>query len=262
MASKEKAPPRPPAPKPAVRGPAFLAPLTGRFGIIGLVGLPVVVVGFGGVLAAYNWDTWFGGQSVNSIGPNQQSAVWGAAAVVGLGVFLSLFGLLRARAPRAGTAADLEAAPVGAQSEAPPPARVLVPSAPPALVEVPEPEAEPEPAPAPARPAPAVGLAVELDEEEEGEIELPAVAQAAPAAPAPPPPPPTEPTPLPSPARPMPAAPAPTQERDELEDLFGELESEVAKAEEEEVHYECPNCHGIVGESDATCPHCNVVFEG
>jgi len=121
---------------------------------------------------------------------------------------------------------------VAAESVAPPEASR--PAPPPVLIEVPEPEAEPAPA----------AVSIEVEEEEEGEIEIPA-------APAPPKPP-----------APAPAAPAAAAERDELEDLFGELESEVAKAEEEEVHYECPNCHGIVREEDTTCPHCGVVFEG
>ena len=34
-----------------------------------------------------------------------------------------------------------------------------------------------------------------------------------------------------------------------------------AAAEEEEVLYECPNCHGVVKEDDTSCPHCQVVFE-
>ncbi len=260
-AAKEKAPAKPCAPKGAARGPAFLAPITSRFGFIGLIGLPVAVLGLGGVFAVYNWDTLFGGQSVNSIGPNQQGAVMGAVAVAGLGVFLTLLGLMLARTPRA--AADLEARPAAAEAEAP--VEAIVPSRPPVLVEVPEPEVEREsepalaPSPAPSRAPAAVAEAVEVEEEEEGEIELPGAPPPTPAIPVAPPPPPS---PAAPPAPPKAAAPAAAQERDELEDLFGELESEVAKAEEEEVHYECPNCHGIVGEADTTCPHCGVVFEG
>ena len=228
--------------------PGFLAPILGRFGFIGLIGLPVALVGLGGFFAVMNWDTWFGGQTINTIGPNQLNAMLGAVAVAGVGVFLTILGFTRARAPRA--AVDLEAAPAAAESVAPPEASR--PAPPPVLIEVPEPEAEPAPA----------AVSIEVEEEEEGEIEIPAAPAPptpAPVAPAKPLAPPAAP---PKPPAPAPAAPPAAAERDELEDLFGELESEVAKAEEEEVHYECPNCHGIVREEDTTCPHCGVVFEG
>ena len=64
------------------------------------------------------------------------------------------------------------------------------------------------------------------------------------------------------PSRPAGAA-ASVGTSDELEDLFGELESEVQAAEaEEDVLYECPNCHGMVKEDDTSCPHCKATFEG
>jgi membrane protein involved in colicin uptake len=91
---------------------------------------------------------------------------------------------------------------------------------------------------APAREAaPAVAAATEEGaDEEEGAFELP-------------------------PSSPATAAEA-VSTSDELEDLFGELESEVqAAVDDEEVAYECPSCHGVVKEEDASCPHCQVVFE-
>lgn len=267
---KEKAPAKPRALKGPARGPAFLAPITGRFGLIGLLGLPVAVFGLGGFFAISNWDTMFGGQAVNSIGPNQSNAMLGAVAVAGLGVFLTILGFTRARLPHTGLLPDLEPGDAGAQ--APSPEDVTLPGRAPVLIEVPEPEVEPEPSPAPApaaRPAPsrapaAVAQAAEEAAEEEGEIEIPSMPAPAPSPPRAAPRPPAVAPAAPAPPSKLaaPGARAAAADHDELEDLFGELESEVAKAEEEEVHYECPNCHGIVGESDTSCPHCHVTFEG
>jgi hypothetical protein len=88
-----------------------------------------------------------------------------------------------------------------------------------------------------------MAMADEDLEEEEDALELPAAAP-------------------PARAPDLSAEPPSITTSDELEDLFGELESEVqAAADEEEVLYECPNCHGVVKEDDTSCPHCQVVFE-
>ena len=240
----------------------------GRLGILGLLGLPVLILGVAGLVAGMNYDKWFNGAGEETIGPNQLNAMMGAAVVVGLGVFLTILGLVRARSSGAQQATELEAEPAPAsarETAAPPPVRVEIPAReeepeaapePPAWTPpaAPEPAAAPryQPAPEAAEPpawtppaAPEPAAAAPMEEEEEaGELDL------APQAPPP------------APAAAAAAAPAPSAERDELEDLFGELESEVAKAEEDAVHYECPNCHGIVGEDDTTCPHCGVNFEG
>jgi hypothetical protein len=222
--------------------------------MVGLLGLPVMILGVAGFVAGMNYDTWFAGQSMNTIGPNQLNAMMGAIVVAGVGVFLTVLGFVRARSPAARESAPLEApSPEPAESvavPAAPPVRVVIPEVEKAPARPPEPEPyipPPTPAasvaPAPAAPSPAA-RAVEEEEEEEGEMEIPSAAPAA------------------APSAPVSPPPAPAPDRDELEDLFGELESEVAKAEEEEIHYECPNCHGIVGEDDTTCPHCGVTFEG
>lgn len=223
--------------------------LAGKLGKVGLVGLPVALFGIAGFFGVMNYDTWIAGQDSNTIGPNQLNAMLGAVAVAGVGVFLTFFGFIRARAPSARQAAELAVAEAPAQARAPAePARP-----PPARVEIPEPAYELPPEPA-YEPEVEIASPAEAEEEEEGEVDLTPTLPPEPAAgreegPA-----------VETQAAAPPAAPA--GERDELEDLFGELESEVAKAEEDEVHYECPNCHGIVREDDASCPHCNVVFEG
>lgn len=238
--------------KPKGRSKSPLSFITKRFGTIGLLGLPAALAGVSGLVAAMNWDTWFGGQNVNVIGPNQMNAMLGAVAVAGLGVFLTVLGMVRARAHPVRPTEELAPAP------APQPAPVIASVAPPpARVSIPEPEvkAAPELAPQPE--------AIEEEEEEEDEFVLPP-SPSPPVSPAPPAraeafaPPAALPVPAPVVATPPPTGAA---ERDELEDLFGELESEVAKAEEDEIHYECPNCHGIVREDDASCPHCHVTFE-
>ena len=268
----DKAPkaPKSPRTKGKVPGPAFLRPLIGRFGIIGFLGLPVALAGLGGFFVIMNYDTILGGQRANDIGPNQLNAMLGAVAVAGVGVFLTILGFTRARAPGASVAPELDAmtamAPATVQERtyaepaapAPPSFRAEVPE-PPAYT--PPPAYYPPPAVAEAEPGPEPEAE---KEEEEGEFELPSTPKPPirAAAPVPPPVAPAPPPPSPPPAPAPPAAAAAPSERDELEDLFGELENEVAKAEEEEVHYECPNCHGIVREDDTTCPHCQVVFEG
>ncbi len=245
--------PEPEAPhsKPAGESKFPLAFITRRFGKIGLLGLPAALAGVFGLVAAMNWDTWFGGQSSNLIGPKQMNAMLGAIAVAGLGVFLTVLGMVRARAHP--VRATEELSPAAAPERAPVMATVAPP---PTRVTIPEIEAAPELAPEPGP--------LEDEEEEEDEFVIPST-PSPPVSPAPPARAEAFAAPPPAPAAPpRPAAPAPSPpaaERDELEDLFGELESEVAKAEEDEIHYECPNCHGIVREDDASCPHCHVTFE-
>lgn len=203
--------------------PLGLSAIIGRLGgIIGFAGAIVLMVGVGGVLAAANYDTWFAGQRENSIGPNQMNAIFGAVGVAAAGAGVAVYGMLRARRPAA------EGVEVAAEEGAPAAA-------------------------SPAIAAPELGA--ELEEEEA--LELP-----------------TQPPPEEAVAKLAPAPSIAASEfdkvaakeagaaEDELEDLFGELEGEVAAAEQaEEVQYECPNCHGIVKEEDTVCPHCQMQFE-
>lgn len=225
-------------------------------------------MGLGGFFVASNYDTWIAGQGVNSVGPNQQMAILAAAGVaaVGGGLFaMTLFGLGRHRGEERAEFAAFEAqapamemaqpavpsrAPVEEVEEAP--ARPARPPSPaPAAVPVYPPSVSRPPATAAVAPVQPAVEEEEAEEEEEA-IELPAAAPALEASP-------------PREVGEVEAAAAPSAsagEKDELEDLFGELESEVATTDEDEVHYECPNCHGIVREDDTSCPHCQVVFEG
>ncbi len=149
-----------------------------------------------------------------------------------------MYGLIRARGlpGRAGPATleEVEATPATATMRGSAPARDVAGG-------VPASRAAPADAPAapPARATPPSAATAPADEKEEEEFafELPAAGSGATAAEA-------------------------VSTTDELEDLFGELESEVeAATDEEEVLYECPNCHGQVREEDSSCPHCQVVFE-
>jgi RNA polymerase subunit RPABC4/transcription elongation factor Spt4 len=231
--------------------------ITRRLGIVGLLGVPVAMGGVFGLVAAMNYDVWFAGAPGEVVGPNQMNAMLGTIAVAGLGVFLTVLGMIRARAQPVRPREDLLPAEA---KEQPPVVSTVAP--PPTRREIPEPEVEAAPEVAP-EPEPLD----DEEEEEEDEFALPPV-PAPPVSPAPParaealaPPPPAPVKAPPAPAAPIATPGPPPVERDELEDLFGELESEVAKAEEDEVHYECPNCHGIVREDDASCPHCHVTFE-
>jgi len=247
-------------------------------GVLGIIGLVILILGLGAFFAAYNYDTLIANRPTNFIGPNQQMAVLTAAAVaaIGGGLFaMTLFGLGRGRgqeeAEYASYQAQSPAAIVGAvtttipasrQPAAAPPARAYR-EAPPARA-APPPPAPPRPAaPPPARAAPParappsvaamapITLEEDIDEEEEEEaMELPAAA------------PEHEASSGNDLAEVGSASAASRGEKDELEDLFGELENEVAASSDEEIHYECPNCHGIVNENDSSCPHCHVVFEG
>jgi hypothetical protein len=227
----------------------------------------VLVVGLLGFFVAMNYDTIIAGQTENTIGPNQFNAMVGAAAVAAAGGVIAFLGLVRARPASSPTAL---AGPAKKTPGAPPsPPRVEsrpgpVTEAPPEPEEpVPELYAEPEPVMAEPSPAPAVAAVASVDivveEEEEAEVDVVITREPEPAVEAAPRAPPV--VDMSPPSLDFPSA-SPAPPKDELEDLFGELESHVAAASDEEVHYECPNCHGIVKEDDTTCPHCQVVFEG
>ncbi len=269
-AGRPAKPPRAPkAPRDAKKAGLFakwplIGPIAGRVGTIGVVGLGVLVMGLIGWFLVSNYDTMFAGQSMNSIGPNQANYVMMMYVAVAAGGGLTILGLIMARgfpsgaaplgyeemegtAARAEVESSARAGSVTAEIPSRPPAREASPAraAPPAVAAAPP--AAPAAPPARAAPPPvAAAPAMEEEEEDEevGALELPAA------------------LPEPEPAAEAPSAQEAVSTSDELEDLFGELESEVqAAAEEEEVLYECPNCHGVVKEEDASCPHCQVVFE-
>jgi hypothetical protein len=226
----------------------LVGPIAKRVGTVGVLGLGLLVAGILGWFLVSNYDTLFAGQDTNTIGPNQANFVLMMAFVAAAGGGVTILGLFMTRGVLGGAAPMAYDAMEGTQASAEVEAGA---EAAPIVAQVPAPTRAAPPPAAPSRPAPPPAAAVaeaddipDEEEEEVGALELP--------------------TAPPAPSRP-PAAPAASEEissTDELEDLFGELESEVqAAAEEEEVFYECPNCHGVVKEEDASCPHCQVVFE-
>lgn len=249
-------------------GPFARLPLIGgiarRVGTLGVLGLGLLVLGLVGYYLVSNYDVLFAGRTVNTIGPNQQGYVMMMALAAAAGGGLTILGLFMARGATAGAPmayGELEGAEARAEVEAR--AGTVTADIPSRASAAPA----KEPAAAPAAPAasaapPAAAAASddlfpdeEEDEEEVGALELPAAPEAEAEEPSAPEAPPAAEAPASTPAREVSSS-------DELEDLFGELESEVeAAAEEEEVLYECPNCHGIVKEDDTSCPHCQVVFE-
>jgi hypothetical protein len=231
----------------------------------------VVVAGAVGVLVAYNYDTWVAGAPSNFIGPNQQMGIYAAFGMTAIGAGLLAMSLMGARTRRRDAvefaalqpqtpaiAREIgegpparDAPPVTTKVEVFPPMRTEPPPppAPPPLVWSPTPAAVPPASAARGPPVAIEAIAVIDVEEEEGEMDLPTAGPAAAAG-------------MSQTSAFSPSSAIPKADEDELEDLFGELEKEVEIPDEEEVHYECPNCHGIVREDDASCPHCHVVFEG
>ncbi len=235
-ASKPARPPK--RAKPAVDGGMFaqwplIGPLARRVGTLGAVGLGLMVAGFVGFVLVSNYDTLFAGRAVNTVGASQANFVLAMAVAAATGAGLSVIGFLTTR----GFPGDARPVAYGEMDEIP--ARAS--AAPDAQgqsvkAEAPgAPQAAEPPAGATAA-ATATEGGAEDEDEDEGAFELP-------------------------PSTPATAAEA-VSTSDELEDLFGELESEVqAAVDDEEVAYECPSCHGIVKEEDSSCPHCQVVFE-
>lgn len=241
-----------------------MGPIARRVGTLGVLGLGLLVMGLIGYYLVSNYDVLFAGRAVNTIGSEQSNYVMMMALATAAGGGLALLGFLMARG--AGAAApmaygEMEGTEASAEVETGGPAQAVTASIPPSRPSAAEaaPEARPEAPPTAA--SASDDLFPDEDEEEVGALELPgalpeaeepAEAPAAASAPAE----------GPSPAAASSSAADEISTTDELEDLFGELESEVeAAAEEEDVMYECPNCHGIVKEDDASCPHCQVVFE-
>ena len=259
---------RPPkAPKPAVQGGLFarwplVGPIARRVGTLGVLGLGLMVAGLVGYILVSNYDTMLAGRSVNTIGPNQANFVMMMALAAAAGGGLTILGLFMARGIPAAAAPmaydEMEGTAARAEVEAGSPARTVTAEVPRAPARAPPARAPPARAAPAAAPAAAAAVdddpfaepivrAEEEEEDEVGALELPTARP--------------EPEP-PARAAPPRAASESTSSSDELEDLFGELESEVqAAVAEDDVLYECPNCHGVVKEEDASCPHCQVVFE-